>query len=353
MQLKYNFSEVSHVGNVREKNEDSCKAVKTINGHLFIVCDGMGGAAEGKKASSLAVDSIVAYFTKEKYDNIQIALYKSLEFANEQIYATAQAFPDYKGMGTTVCVIILKDDEFHYAHVGDSRIYLYSDNNLFQLTKDHSFVNQLVDQGTITIEAAKTHKDKNRILKALGVHAKVEPNISFQPMLLKKEDILLSCSDGLTDMISDDNIKDVLSTESTIELKTKKLIEKALANGGKDNITVQSIKIIESNHKKSIFIDKTIYPKKDLSKTIENKTEINRSSFSFKKVVISFLIVLTLGVLLWVLFINKSSIKSEGNKIINNDSIKLKIDKTKKKSIKDFKEKDTIFSTKKSKKHDK
>ncbi len=289
MQVQYNFSEISHVGNVRAKNEDSCKAIKTINGDLFVVCDGMGGAAEGKKASSLAVDSIVAYFTKEKHENIQIALYKSLEFANEQIFATAQAFPDFKGMGTTACIILLQEDEFYFAHVGDSRIYLFSDANLFQLTKDHSFVNQLVEQGTISIDEAKTHKDKNRILKALGVHPKVEPTISTQPMLLKKNDVLLSCSDGLTDMVSDNEIKEILNTQETIESKTKILVEKALVKGGRDNITLQTIEVTESPHNTSVFIDKTLYPKKDLSKTLESEVSINteKPTLPFNKLLIA------------------------------------------------------------------
>lgn len=319
MQLKYNFSEVSHVGNVREKNEDSCKAVKTINGHLFVVCDGMGGAAEGKKASSLAVDSIVDYFTKEKYDNNQIALYKGLEFANEQIFATSQIFPEFKGMGTTACVILLKEDEFHLAHVGDSRIYLFSDNNLFQLTKDHSFVNQLVTQGTITIEEAKTHKDKNRILKALGVNSKVEPTISSQPMLLKKDDVLLSCSDGLTDMISDEDIKEIISTDSSVELKTKTLVEKALANGGKDNITVQTIEVTESKHTKTIFIDKTLYPKKDLTKTVEDQIEtIKTKPFPLKKTLLALLGTLILVTLFWMLFFSND--KQEDDSIVKSNT---------------------------------
>ena len=318
MQLKYNFSEATHVGNVRDNNEDSSKALKTNNGDLFIVCDGMGGAAEGKKASSLAVDSIVAYFTKEKYDNLQIALYKSLEFANEQIYATAQAYPNFKGMGTTACVILLQDNQFHFAHVGDSRIYLFSNNNLYQLTKDHSFVNQLVDQGTITIEAAKTHKDKNRILRALGVHAKVEPTISSQPMLLKKNDVLLSCSDGLTDMVSDETIKEILSTDLSVELKTKNLVEKALANGGKDNVTVQTIEITESPNNKTTFIDKTIYPKKDLSKTMEEEIKVTKKSFPIKKIAILLVSLILLAVLMIVLFRKnkKQEIPNETIKII-------------------------------------
>jgi len=221
-------------------------------------------------------------------------------------------------MGTTACVILLQDNQFHFAHVGDSRIYLFSNNNLYQLTKDHSFVNQLVDQGTITIEAAKTHKDKNRILRALGVHAKVEPTISSQPMLLKKNDVLLSCSDGLTDMVSDETIKEILSTDLSVELKTKNLVEKALANGGKDNVTVQTIEITESPNNKTTFIDKTIYPKKDLSKTMEEEIKVTKKSFPIKKIAILLVSLILLAVLMIVLFRKnkKQEIPNETIKII-------------------------------------
>jgi serine/threonine protein phosphatase PrpC len=341
MQTQYIFSEVSHVGKVRANNEDSCKAIKTINGHLFIVCDGMGGAAEGKKASSLAVDSIVAFFNKEQYDNAQIALYKSLEFANEQIYATAQIFPDFKGMGTTACVILLQHNQFYYAHVGDSRIYLFSNKNLYQLTKDHSFVNQLVDQGTITIEESKTHRDKNRILKALGVRANVKPTISTQPMLLKEHDILLSCSDGLTDMICDDDIKELLNTELNLELKTKALVEKALLNGGNDNVTIQTIEITKSNHTKTEFIDKTLYSKKDLSKTAEDITIVPKKQFLlYKKVLITFIGLVVLVIFFIILFIRNNKPNLEKNSI----------QKEKTKTIETLinnKENDSIFSNNK------
>lgn len=274
-------SQTTHRGNVREQNEDSCENKETRNGHLFVTCDGMGGAAEGKKASSIAVRSISEFFEKETYENIQIGLYQSLQFANEQIYATSQANPTYKGMGTTACVVVFRNDEMYFAHVGDSRIYLHSDGKLKHLTRDHSFINQLVDQGTINPAEAKTHPQKNRILKALGVNPQVESTVSSQPTLLKKGDVVLLCSDGLTDMVPDATIAEVLNEEKSISEKTNLLLQKALDNGGKDNITIQLVEIIESPHIKTVFMDKT---PKDLSTTLTGEEEtIKGKKYKFSK----------------------------------------------------------------------
>ncbi len=281
MSIKINHSQTTHRGNHREQNEDSCAIHETRNGQLFVTCDGMGGAAEGKKASSIGVKSIVEFFEKEEFDNIQIALFQSLKFANEQIYATAQLNPAFKGMGTTACVVLFQKDEMYFAHVGDSRIYLHTDGKLKHLTRDHSFVNQLVDQGTLRPNEAKNHPEKNRILKALGVHLDLEPTVANQPVLLKKGDQVLLCSDGLTDMVSDPGIEAVLNQEKSVPEKTQTLLQKALDNGGKDNITVQLIEVAQSPHTTTVFADKT---PKDLSTTlIDADGAVNQRKSKFSK----------------------------------------------------------------------
>lgn len=298
MTLKFIHSQITHRGNHREQNEDSCENKETLNGHLFVTCDGMGGAAEGKKASSIGVKSIIEFFEKESYENLQIALYQSLKFANEQIYATAQINPSFKGMGTTACVVLFNKDEMFFAHLGDSRIYLQTDGKLKHLTRDHSFVNQLVDQGTIKPNEAKNHPEKNRILKALGVHIDIDPTVSSQPTLLKKEDVVLLCSDGLTDMVSDPSIEATLNEELTVAEKTDILLQKALDNGGKDNITVQLIEITDSPHTKTVFIDKTI---KDLATTLtgeEGAVKNKKYKFSKKYLLVLLPVLLLLGWLL-------------------------------------------------------
>jgi protein phosphatase len=294
MSIKINHSQTTHRGNHREQNEDSCAIQETRNGQLFVTCDGMGGAAEGKKASSIGVKSIVEFFEKEEFDNIQIALFQSLKFANEQIYATAQLNPAFKGMGTTACVVLFQKDEMYFAHVGDSRIYLHTDGKLKHLTRDHSFVNQLVDQGTLRPNEAKNHPEKNRILKALGVHLDLEPTVANQPVLLKKGDQVLLCSDGLTDMVSDPGIEAVLNQEKSVPEKTQTLLQKALDNGGKDNITVQLIEVAQSPHTATIFVDKT---PKDLSTTLIDAEEVSgerKKGFSKKYFLIAIPVLLFL-----------------------------------------------------------
>lgn len=318
MSIKITHSQTTHRGNHREQNEDSCASQETRNGQLFVTCDGMGGAAEGKKASSIGVKGIVEFFEKQEYDNIQIALYQSLRFANEQIYATAQLNPAFKGMGTTACVVLFQKDEMYFAHVGDSRIYLHTDGKLKHLTRDHSFVNQLVDQGTLRPNEAKNHPEKNRILKALGVHLDLEPTVANQPVLLKKGDQVLLCSDGLTDMVTDPAIEAILNQEKSVSEKTQLLLQKALDNGGKDNITVQLIEVAQSSHTTAVFVDKT---PKDLSTTLIDAEKVSserKTRFSKKYL---FFAVPALLLLLWgiISFFNKNekvSAPVTGNKEI-------------------------------------
>ena len=251
------------IGNVRQAQEDSHDiAVMTPNGDVFVVCDGMGGHVGGKMASSIAVRSIIEHLKKEKYASPYEAMDGALQYANMQILGYANEHPELKGMGTTACILILQDDYAYIAHVGDSRIYLYlgKEKQLHRITKDHSFVQTLVDAGQIKDEEAEHHPNKNRILKALGIKPELQPTFNYQnkPILPKNGDIFLICSDGLSGMISEKTIANVLGSKLTIEQKGDLLIDKALKGedgypGGQDNITVELIKIDSSKHQKSEF----------------------------------------------------------------------------------------------------
>lgn len=242
------------IGNVRKAQEDSHDiALKTPNGDVFVVCDGMGGHVGGKQASSIAVKSIIEYLKKEEYPQPMQALNDALQFANMQILGYANEHPELKGMGTTACIVLLQETEAFIAHVGDSRIYLYlsKEKQLHRITKDHSFVQTLVDAGQITDEEAEHHPNKNRILKALGIKPDMAPSIDrVQP---KNGDVFLICSDGLSGMISDFIIKDVLTKGKTLEEKGDTLISLALEAGGFDNITLELIQIAGSPHAQSVF----------------------------------------------------------------------------------------------------
>lgn len=242
------------IGNVRNAQEDSHDiAACTPNGDVFVVCDGMGGHVGGKQASSIAVKSIIDYLKREKYENPIQALNDALQFANMQILGYAGEHPELKGMGTTACIVLLQNTEAYIAHVGDSRIYLYlgKEKQLHRITKDHSFVQALVDAGQITDEEAEHHPNKNRILKALGIKPELSPSIDqVKP---KNGDVFLICSDGLSGMITDAKIREVIMQNDNIENKGDTLINLALAAGGLDNITLELIQVVNSPHQKSVF----------------------------------------------------------------------------------------------------
>lgn len=255
------------IGNVRKAQEDSHDmAIMTPNGDVFVVCDGMGGHVGGAKASSIAVDSIIEYFKKEKYDNIPQALNDAIQYANMQIIGFASANPEFRGMGTTACIVILKDNEAYIAHVGDSRIYLYlgKEKQLHRITKDHSYVQTLVDAGQISDDEAEHHPNKNRILKALGIRPDMSPTVDV--VHPKNGDTFLICTDGLNGMICDNTILQVMKQDVSLEKKGELLINLAMQGepgypGGQDNCTLELIKIDNSPWQKSEFTSFNPKPK--------------------------------------------------------------------------------------------
>lgn len=252
------------IGRVRKAQEDSHGwKLGTPNGDLFVVCDGMGGHVGGAKASSIAVKSIINRISEEKRPTPIDALNDALQYANMQILGFANDYPEFKGMGTTACILLLQDDGAWIAHVGDSRIYLYlgKEKQLHRITKDHSYVQTLVDANQMTDEEAEHSPYKNRIMKALGIKPELQPTFNFKdlPILPKNGDIFLICSDGLSGMIPDKTIERVLGEEKlTLQQKGDELIRLAMAGetvqpGGQDNCTVELIEIDNSKWKKSEF----------------------------------------------------------------------------------------------------
>ena len=267
---------------IHKPNEDSNGwAQETPNGDVFVVCDGMGGHAGGKKASQIAVSAIIEHFSGAKYDDPQQTLKDALHRANAQILGFASENPTFKGMGTTACILLLRDASAWIAHIGDSRIYLFKTNEkeLHRVTKDHSLVQALADKGEISEEEAETDSRKNIILLALGVKEELNPSIA--QVLPKIDDIFLLCSDGLTDMIDDGKIEDLLGDEKlTLYQKGEELIEMANHAGGKDNITLQLIQIEHSQHEKSEF---TSYNPKSRQYEKQSDTEITSQNDGRKK----------------------------------------------------------------------
>ena len=235
----------SDIGRERQLNEDYYYASNESDRiKLFILADGMGGYNGGEIASKLSVESIQKYIYKNlditiaDDDYIIDLLTEALKFANKVVYAEAKKSESLSGMGTTTdCCLILKH-KLYIAHIGDSRVYRIRKDYMRKLTKDHSYVQQLVDEGKISREEAIDHPKKNMLLKALGCTKNIEPDVFVKNF--QKDDILIMCSDGLSNMIKEDEIKNIIKED--INVAAEGLVEKANDNGGLDNITVIIVK---------------------------------------------------------------------------------------------------------------
>jgi protein phosphatase len=234
-------------GRVREKNEDNLIIEETERYNLYAVADGMGGHKAGEVASTLLIDIIRDYFKNNISDNLKIPAFinESIRLANLKIIEEASNNEDYLGMGTTVtmAVIDLTDNIAYIGNVGDSRTYIIRDGNIRQITEDHTYVRELVKEGKITLEEAKTHPQKNIITRAIGSEVNIVVDI-FEIELMEN-DILLLCSDGLTIHLSDNEIMDTIKTFGCSK-SIEKLIKMCNNNGGTDNITVI---IIDNNYR--------------------------------------------------------------------------------------------------------
>ena len=237
----------SDKGNVRETNEDYFYISNSLDEvQLYILADGMGGYNGGEIASKLAVQTAKNYIEnnfkdieKDKDSIIQL-LGSSMEYANMVVYEKAKSTPELQGMGTTLEICLIYNNKVYIGHVGDSRVYRIRKQFTRKLTQDHSYVQKLVKEGTITKEQAAHHPQKNMLMKALGCNAFVEPDVMVKGFL--RDDILIMCSDGLTNLVSQDEIYEKAS--KNIEQATKDLVELANNRGGYDNITVIIIKNI-------------------------------------------------------------------------------------------------------------
>ena len=261
--MEYTYQVRTHIGKVRSVNEDAVGELKLPNGHVFVVCDGMGGHVGGAIASQLAVDSFLEYFKTHTEESIVSALQIAFQFANEQIYARTVQSPELVGMGTTAVVFVVQGETCYVGHVGDSRCYISSDGKLDRLTKDHSFVQLLIDQGVISENEAETHPKKNQISKALGNAPTVEPSIVSEPILLKQGSRILLCSDGLCGLVKDELIHELLEL-NVLENSVDRLIDFALQAGGTDNISACVIQIETSEHTVNVFESKNNPPMKPI-----------------------------------------------------------------------------------------
>ncbi len=228
------------IGLVRHSNQDAFqKGSYSKDIAWAVVCDGMGGANGGNVASQTAVEQITHQLTSSCRDRLDSQSIKDLLIpavlnANTAIYEYAQKEPQLSGMGTTVVLAMIADQTLHIAHVGDSRAYLLSPQGIMQVTKDHSMVQEMVDRGEITADQARFHPRKNIITRALGIGPDV--NVDYHELPFSQQDILLLCTDGLSNYLDPKTIYS-MSLELDLEQLVEQLVERSKQMGGRDNIT--------------------------------------------------------------------------------------------------------------------
>jgi len=241
------------VGKTRELDEDSIGIFhidfinKSIKGEKFllVVADGLGGHNAGEIASGLAVnkvaEEIIGSIMRKDHMNltsgeIKDIIQKAVKRASRDIFKLAEKNPQYKGMGTTLTIALVIDSTVHIGHVGDSRAYIVNKNEILQITKDHSLTQELVDKGEITKEEARIHLLKDIITKAVGVYK--EPEVDIYRAHIYRDDFLLLCSDGLTDMLSEEEIHATFMQNDDPKTICDVLVQKANDKGGQDNISM-------------------------------------------------------------------------------------------------------------------
>ena len=229
------------IGLVRQTNEDNYVFVKKDeHNYLAFVCDGMGGHLGGSFASSKTVEKIEEAFnnldTTKPIKNIGVWLFETLQNINTIIYEQAISNENLKGMGTTVSGVVVINDEMYYAHVGDSRIYTYNENDVQQITTDHTYVNTLLLNGLITFKQALKHPKRHVLTNALGI--KKNASIDIGQIRLRDNEKILLCTDGLHNLLDGKKLLKLLNQEVELEEKVNLIVEKAIELGGNDNITL-------------------------------------------------------------------------------------------------------------------
>lgn len=238
----------THTGKVRTHNEDCIDESLDIG--LVILADGMGGYKSGEVASEMAIETIIKEL-KARIPNLtpgerdpntgysleSIAVREAIIAANKAVYEKGMQDPDCHGMGTTLVLGIFYDNQITIAHVGDSRMYRYRDSNLEQVTVDHTFLQELVDRGYYTREEADASLNRNLVTRALGIQPTTA--VDIREDMIKPGDVYLLCSDGLTDMVKDNQISDITSkSHGNLDKLAEGLIDIANENGGRDNVSV-------------------------------------------------------------------------------------------------------------------
>jgi len=252
----------THPGRVRSHNEDSIGADAEVG--LAVLADGMGGYNAGEVASGIAVELIRAEMKKHLLgrkpgdldeNSAEKLIAEHAANANGAIYQAAQSNAQYSGMGTTLVVAVWHDNRISVGHVGDSRLYRLRDGKLSQVTRDHSLLQEQIDSGMITKEQARHSQNKNLVTRAVGIDPEVETEVHTYPAQVG--DIYLMCSDGLNDMVTDEDIELTLSSlAANLQLAAQQLVQLACDNGGRDNVSVILVRVTKDYSARTGWKDK-------------------------------------------------------------------------------------------------
>lgn len=231
---------VTDVGNVRKLNEDYCGYCENEDYSIYIMADGMGGHSAGEIASRLAVEKTLEYIKSNIYreEDFKQLMQEAIGYSNNEIYNLSKKQDCLNGMGTTITACLITKNIAIVAHVGDSTCYLVNNEGITKITKDHSLVQQLIDEGSITENQALHHPNKNIITRAVGTGKNIE--VDTYEVQLDKSDIIILCTDGLTNEVTKEEIYDIITNNDNEDFNIicRRLVDLAKVRGGRDNISV-------------------------------------------------------------------------------------------------------------------
>lgn len=257
MTFNLTSASISDIGLVRQNNEDLCAELPECR--FFVIADGMGGHQAGEIASKTAVDTLTGIVKKANDEHLPRQpltesfnfLKNAIELVNTAVYQKGRSSPELKGMGTTLCFLYFHDQGLVYGHVGDSRIYRLRNHKLEQLTKDHSLIRELVEHGQLSErQIGDYYIYKNIITKAVGTESRVEPTIKIAE--IHHDDLYFMCTDGLSDLLSKEEIESILNFHSSLPDAVATLVQAAKDRGAHDNVTVLLVKVTSENDQKNI-----------------------------------------------------------------------------------------------------
>ena len=232
--MGYDYIKFTNVGFEKKINEDAVEVVEVENGLLAILCDGVGGDYGGDLASKISIKSAIYFFTTMEGDDYLQRIKTVLDETNSFVIAHSSGSEKVKSMATTIEILFLKDNVAYWGHLGDSRIYNFKSNKINQITKDHSLVQKLLDEGFISHKQAANHPNKNILLKALGEIQNIQPDISKTKLNQYDDNRFLICSDGVSNLINDAELESIFNIEG-MEAKKNKLVELIRLRGASDD----------------------------------------------------------------------------------------------------------------------